>query len=79
MNRNVVFFPKEKKDDFTTYNTFVIQVDKRDKLKKFLDKKKENYDNTEYQAKRIISLPINQFLKKKEILFICKTINNFFN
>jgi dTDP-4-amino-4,6-dideoxygalactose transaminase len=103
LNRNVVFFPKEKKDEFNTYHTFVIQVDKRDKLKKFLDKqgigtsihypkpihlqkaylkickKKESYDNTEYQAKRIISLPINQFLKKKEILFICKTINNFFN
>ena len=103
LDRNVVFFPIEKKDEFNTYHTFVIQVDKRDKLKKFLDtkgigtsihypkpihlqkaykkkfSKKENYNKAEYQAKRIISLPINQFLKEKEILFICKTINKFLN
>ena len=39
LNRSVVFFPKEKKSEFNTYHTFVIQVDKRDKLKNFLDKK----------------------------------------
>jgi len=103
LNRSVVFFPKEKKSEFNTYHTFVIQVDKRDKLKNFLDKKgigtsihypipihlqkaykklfrkKEKYKNTENQAKSIITLPINQFMKEKEILFICKTINKFYN
>lgn len=102
LNNKRVFFPKEKIDEFNTYHTFVIQVDKRDKLKKFMKRKgintsihypipihfqkayrkiyskKENYTNTENQAKRILTLPINQFLKKKEILYICKTINNFY-
>ena len=34
-----VFFPKELDDQFNTYHTFVIQVDERDKLKKYLEKK----------------------------------------
>lgn len=102
LNRNAVYFPDEKKSEFNTYHTFVIQVDKRDKLKKFLNEKgiatsihypipihlqkayknlfskKEKYKNVEIQAKNILTLPINQFLKEKEIIFICKTINKFF-
>ena len=34
-----IFFPIEKKEEFNTYHTFVIQVDKRNKLKEFLKKK----------------------------------------
>ena len=102
LNQKKIFFPEEKKKEFNTYHTFVIQVDNRDKLKKFLKKKgvdtsihypipihhqraykkiyplKIKLRKTEQQAKRIITLPINQFLKKREILFICKTINKFF-
>jgi dTDP-4-amino-4,6-dideoxygalactose transaminase len=33
-----VFFPKEKKHQYNSYHTFVIQVDKRDELKKYLHK-----------------------------------------
>ena len=34
-----VFFPFEKKEEFNTYHTFVIQVEKRDQLKSYLKKK----------------------------------------
>ena len=97
-----VFIPKEKKLEFNTYHTFVIQVEKRDSLIKYLLKnnigslihyptpihllnpckkfgyKKGDFKNTEYQRTRIISLPIHQHLKKKEITYICKYINKFY-
>lgn len=41
--------------------------------------KKGDFKNTERQAKSILTLPINQFLKEKEIILISKKINNFFN
>ncbi len=34
-----VFFPIEKRDEFNTYHTFVVQINKRNKLKKYLEKK----------------------------------------
>jgi dTDP-4-amino-4,6-dideoxygalactose transaminase len=37
-----------------------------------------DFKNTEMQSKKILTLPINQFLKKDDIIFISKTINNFF-
>jgi len=40
---------------------------------------KGDFPNTEKQSKSILSLPINQFLKKKDIFLISQTINNFFN
>ena len=95
---NNIFFPKEKKSEFNTYHTFVIQVDRRDELKKFLEKKegfcnslpdthsltrllknlgyKKKLPITENQSKRIISLPINQYLKEKEN-YISNLINKF--
>tara|TARA_B100000886_G_scaffold166293_1_gene113605 strand:- start:11215 stop:12315 length:1101 start_codon:yes stop_codon:yes gene_type:complete len=102
LNFNNIYFPNEKKNEFNTYHTFVIQVDKRDKLKKYLEKngvgsaihypvpihlqdcsknlgqKKNSYPITENQSKRIISLPINQFLKEKEIIYISNLINKFY-
>ena len=33
-----VFIPPEKKYQFNSYHTFVIQADKRDQLKKYLQK-----------------------------------------
>ena len=38
-----------------------------------------DFPKTEEQAKKIITLPINQFVSKKEILYICKMINYFYN
>ncbi len=103
LNLKNIFFPKEKKEEFNTYHTFVVQVDKRDKLKKFLKKNgvdtaihypipihlqsaskilgfpKGSFPETEKQSGRILTLPINQYLKKNEILYICKLINNFYS
>jgi len=102
LDLNKVYFPLEKKEEFNTYHTFVIQIDKRDELKKYLylkgigtsihypipihlqpaakmlGYKKGSFINTERQSKKILTLPINQFLKKKEIFYICKKINEFF-
>jgi dTDP-4-amino-4,6-dideoxygalactose transaminase len=102
LDRNNIFFPDEEKDQFNTYHTFVIQVKKRDKLRKFLlskgistqihyyipihkqpafkkiYKKKIFLRNTEKQANQILTLPINQFLKPKEIKYIAHSINSFY-
>mgnify|MGYP001257347734 CR=1 FL=1 len=102
LNKKFVFFPKETSKEFNTYHTFVIQVSKRDKLKKYLSKKgietsihypipihlqpaskrfkykRGDFKKTELQAKKILTLPINQFLKKKEIIKISSEINKFY-
>ena len=36
LNLKNIFIPKEQKEEFNTYHTFVIQTKKRDKLKKYL-------------------------------------------
>ncbi len=41
--------------------------------------KKISLYNTEQQSKQILSLPIHEYLKKKEILYICKKIKKFFD
>ena len=103
LNLDKIYFPLEKKEEFNSYHTFVIQVDQRDKLKKYLkkngvdtaihypmpihlqtaskylDHKKGSFPETEKQSKRILTLPINQFLKKSEIIYISKLINNFYS
>ena len=103
LNLNKVYFPIETKNEFNTYHTFVIQVSKRDKLKKYLKKnvvettihypvpihlqnasrflgyKKGSFPITEKQSSQILTLPINQYLKKSEIIYICKLINKFYS
>lgn len=102
LNKEFVFIPKENKNEFNTYHTFVVQVPDRNNLKKYLKKKGidttihypipihlqpaikkhkyffKNLKNTEIQAKKILTLPINQFLKISEIKKICFEINNFY-
>jgi dTDP-4-amino-4,6-dideoxygalactose transaminase len=97
-----IFIPAEKKYQFNSYHTFVIQVDKRDELKNYLKKnniataihypvpihlqpaakkfgyKKGSFKNTENQSKKILTLPINQYLENKEIKKISEKINSFF-
>ena len=97
-----VYFKQETNEEFNTYHTFVIQVDKRDELKKYLHLKgvgtaihypvpihlqraskglgykKKDFQETELQAKKILTLPINQFLKKKDIIYISSLINTFY-
>ncbi len=101
LNREKIFFPDEKKYQFNSYHTFVIQVNRRNELIRYLKNKGiqtaihypipihkqtayinkyglEKYKNTESQSKRILTLPINQYLTKKEIIYISKTINSFY-
>ena len=97
-----VFIPKEMKEIFNTYHTFVIQVENRNSLKNFLINKKiqtsihypipihhqpasikmgynkKKLPITEKQAKKIITLPVNQFMTVKNIKYISKLINNFY-
>ena len=40
---------------------------------------KVSLPNTVKQSKEILTLPINQYLNKKEILYICKLINKFYS
>ena len=101
LNSEFVYHPKERNEEFNTYHTFVIQVDRRDELKNFLKKrgidttihypipihlqtaskylgyKKGSFPEAESQANKILTLPIHQHLKQKDILRIAKTINEF--
>jgi dTDP-4-amino-4,6-dideoxygalactose transaminase len=102
LDKKYVFLPNEKKHQYNSYHTFVIQVDKRDQLKKYLQKnnimtaihypipihlqpaakslgyKKGSFKQAEAQAKRILSLPINQHLSRTEIKKISDKINMFY-
>ena len=102
LDKRHVFFLSEKKHEFNTYHTFVIQVPQRDQLRKYLKRKSistyihypipihkqkpvkkmhlkgNSFPVTELQAKQILSLPIHHNLKKSELDYIIKNINNFF-
>jgi dTDP-4-amino-4,6-dideoxygalactose transaminase len=102
LDKNYIFMPLEKKYEFHSYHTFVVQVPKREKLinylnnsgvqtsihypipihlqpaAKFLGYKKGSFPFTEKQASRILTLPINETLSKKNILNVCKKINRWF-
>jgi len=102
LDNKKIYFKKENLNEFNTYHTFVIQVERRDELKEFLKRKgigtaihypvpihlqtaskelgygKNDFPETELQAKKILTLPINQFLKKKDIIYISNLINNFY-
>lgn len=103
LNLNKIYFPAELKEEFNTYHTFVIQVEDRDRLKKYLKKNgvdtaihypvpihlqraskylnyaQGDFPETEKQSKKILTLPINQFLKKKEIIYISSLVNKFYS
>ena len=103
LDKNFVYFPSNRDYAKDTFHTFVIQIDKRDKLKEYLFKngintsihyprpihlqtsskylkyKKGDFPNTENQSERILTLPINNFVSKEEVFFICEKINKFFN
>jgi dTDP-4-amino-4,6-dideoxygalactose transaminase len=46
-------------------------------FKKYL-KKHQKLKNTENFSKQVVSLPINQFLSRKQILFVITKVNYFF-
>ena len=59
-----------------TLGTHFLKID--DSYRTHLDFESE-IKYTEMQAKKILSLPIHQYLTNDEILHICETVNNFFN
>ncbi len=97
--------PNEKSFEFHTYHTFVIQAEKRNNLKKYLEKKgiltaihypylifeqkayKKRFKPVQLNEfpvsinlnKRILTLPINQFMTNQQIKKICKEIKKFYN
>lgn len=66
-----------KRKGISTSIHYPIPIHHQPAYKNIFFNKKEKYNKVEYQSKRILSLPINQFLKKKEIIYICKMINSF--
>ena len=76
--------PKENKYEFNTYHTFIIQAEKRDKLKDFLEKKgistAIHYPSLIFQQKAYINkfkkININKFQISKKIKTKIKTLKN---
>ena len=65
-----------KKNGIETDIHYPIPIHKQDIYK---TRKKITLKNTEKQAKEILSLPIHEFLSKREVLYICKKIKKFFD
>jgi dTDP-4-amino-4,6-dideoxygalactose transaminase len=102
LDKNYIYMPIEKKYEFHSYHTFVVQVPNREKLvkylsnsgvqtsihypipihlqpaAKFLGYKRGSFPVTEKQSSKILTLPINETLSKKDILNVCKKINRWF-
>jgi aminotransferase EvaB len=51
----------------------------RQKAVKFLGHKKGDFPITDYHAKNIITFPCDQHLSKKEILYVTKTVQQFYS
>ena len=101
INRDFYLLPFEKKNEFNTYHTFVIQTKFRNKLKNYLEKKgigtaihypipihfqpaakylrykKGHFPKAEKQAKEILTLPIHQNLKTKDLQKVVNCLNKF--
>ena len=48
------------------------------KASKYLKYKKGDFPKSEYQSKKLLTIPVHQFLKKKQLEYIVKTIFNFY-
>lgn len=66
-----------KKGIFTAIH-YPIPIHLQPAAKK-LNYKKGDFERAEEQARRILTLPINQYLKKEQIIFIAKAVNSFFD
>ena len=75
-NRNgLKKFLKKKKVETSIHYPIPIHLQP---ASKFLNYKKGDFPETEKQSKRILTLPINQFLKVDQIKYISKLINDFY-
>jgi len=99
LDRNKIFIPEKRHEEFNTFHTFVIQVENRDLLKEKLAEvgietgihypipihlqpasfnlgyKKGDFEITENQASRILTLPVNQYLTNNEISEVANQVN----
>ena len=75
-NRNKLKSYLEKKGIETTIH-YPIPIHLQPAARK-LKYKLGDFKITENQSKKILTLPINQFLKKRDLKKICKEINNFY-
>lgn len=97
------YVPPESPSEYNTYHLFVIQVDRREDLQRFLSDRgigtKVHYPvpihlqpaaaylgyppgslpNTERQAERILTIPINQFLTEADVVQISEAVNEFYD
>ena len=101
LDPDLVYFPSEKKEEFNTYHTFVIQLDRRDELRESLAAsgigttihypvpihlqaagrqlgyEEGDFPVTELQARRILTLPINQVLSEEQVHYVATNLNEF--
>lgn len=102
LNSKFVTMPQDLEDEYNTYHTFVVQVDQRDDLKKYLEisgvetsihypvpihlqpaakylgYREGSFPVAESQSKRILTLPVNQYLLREQINKICKLVNSYY-
>ena len=45
----------------------------------YLGFKENDFPKTEKQSKRILTLPVNNYITDSEIMYICEKVNKFFN
>ena len=96
-----VFHPGCESDQFNSFHTFVVQVERRDALQAFLTERgvgtsihypipihlqpaarslgyvRGDFPVTERQSERILSLPIHQFLQRRDIEYVVSCIHQF--
>lgn len=101
LDPEVVFAPPCEVGQFNTFHTFVVQVDRRDELQKYLASrgigtaihypipihlqdaaaglghKRGDFPVTEKQAGRILTLPVNQFMREEDIVRVATEVNGF--
>ena len=53
-----------------------LHLQKASKIYKY---KKGDFPNSEKQAKKLLSLPVHQFISKSQIIYMAKTIKEFYN
>jgi len=99
LNSDRIFAPPEQEKEFSTYHTFVIQVDGRDNLRdellargietavhypipihlqpawQSLPYSLGHFPEAEKQARRILTLPINQYLREEDISYVANSLN----
>ena len=98
---DLVNTPKETKESYSVYHTYIIQCEQRDGLKDYLadngidskvhyptpihllksagylNSKNKGFANTELQSRRILSLPIAEYLSSEQIDFVIEKVREF--